>query len=106
MRSRGFSSFVLLLCAALLWGHAETGQIVGTLKDPSGAFVPKANITVTSVGTGSERTGITDANGNFTFANLRPDDYDVSVEAQGFTSLKRRVTVAVGAKVGLDLTLR
>ncbi len=107
MRNRVFLSVVILLAAALLvWGQAETGQIVGSVKDPSGASVPKATVKVTSATTGSVRTEATDANGNFTFANLRPDDYDVSVEAQGFMSLKRRVTVAVGAKVGLDLTMQ
>ncbi|HTX37734.1 MAG TPA: TonB-dependent receptor [Bryobacteraceae bacterium] len=107
MRNRVFLSVVILLAAALLvWGQAETGQIVGSVKDPSGASVPKATVTVKSATTGSVRTEATDANGNFTFANLRPDDYDVTVDAQGFMSLKRRVTVAVGAKVGLDLTIQ
>ncbi|HUA60188.1 MAG TPA: carboxypeptidase-like regulatory domain-containing protein, partial [Verrucomicrobiae bacterium] len=107
MKNRFFLSLVIFLAATwLVWGQAETGQIVGSVKDPSGASVPKATVTVTNAGTGAVRSEATDANGNFTFANLRPDDYDVSVQAQGFMGLKRRVTVAVGAKVGLDLTMQ
>jgi outer membrane receptor protein involved in Fe transport len=104
VRNRVLLSFLLLLSAAwLVWGQAETGQVVGTIKDPSGAFVPNAKVIVKSATTGAERTETTDSNGSFTFANLRPDDYEVSVEAAGFVGLKRKVTVTVGAKVGLDL---
>jgi len=96
---------VLSFGAINAFGQAETGQIVGTVQDPTGAFVPGATVTVKAVATGAERTQTTDASGAFTFANLQPDDYTVTVTAAGFTSLKQRTTVAVGAKVGMELKL-
>ena len=107
MKNRIWVTIAVLLTTALfLWGQAETGQIVGTLKDPSGATVPNALILVKSLTTGAERSQATDSNGGFTFANLRPDDYEVSVTAKGFLPLKQRVTVTVGGKLGLDLTVK
>jgi outer membrane receptor protein involved in Fe transport len=85
--------------------QAETGQIVGTVADPSGSFVPNATVTVTAVTTGTQRTETTNAAGGFTFTNLQPQDYDIAVAAAGFSTLKQRTTVTVGMKLGLDLKL-
>ena len=107
---KALATFALIL-ALLTFGaltafpQAETGQILGTVTDPSGASIPGAKVTVRSVATGAERAGTTDALGNFTFPNLLPDTYDVSVSAPGFSSLRQRATVTVGTKVGLDLKL-
>jgi outer membrane receptor protein involved in Fe transport len=90
------------MCA---FGQNETGQIVGTVMDPTGASVPGATVTVRSAATGSERAETTDAGGSFTFTNLLPDAYEVTVAAAGFTTLKQRTTVTVGGKVGLDIKL-
>ena len=101
----------LLLCALLtlsainLFPQAETGQIVGTVADTSGALIPGAKVTVKSVATGAERSQTTSGVGAFTFPNLQPDTYEVTVEAPGFSSIKQRATVPVGMKVGLDLKL-
>jgi outer membrane receptor protein involved in Fe transport len=104
-------STLALLFALLSFGafkafpQAETGQIVGTVTDPSGALIPGAKVTVSSVATGAERTGITSDAGSFTFPNLQPDVYEVSVTAPGFNTLRQQTTVTVGTKVGLDLKL-
>lgn len=100
-----------LLCALLIFSalnlfpQAETGQIVGTVSDPSGAAVPGAKVTVRSVATGTERSQTTSDIGGFTFTNLLPDTYEVTVEAPDFATLKQQAIVAVGQKVGLDLKL-
>jgi hypothetical protein len=75
---KAVSTFALLF-ALLTFGafrafpQAETGQILGTVTDPSGAFIPNARVTVRSVASGTERTGTTDNSGSFTFPNLQPD---------------------------------
>jgi outer membrane receptor protein involved in Fe transport len=104
-------STLALLFALLTFGafralpQAETGQIIGTVTDPSGAFIPGANVIVRAVATGTERMGTTDSSGSFTFPNLQPDVYEVMVTSPGFNTLKQQTTVAVGMKVGLDLKL-
>lgn len=96
---------VLSFASVRAFAQAETGQIVGTVVDPSGAAVTGAKVTVKAVATGFERSLITDAAGAFAFPNLQPDSYDVTVMAQGFATLKQRANVTVGYKVGLDLKL-
>ena len=104
-------STLALLFALLTFGafrafpQAETGQIIGTVTDPSGAVIPGANVIVRAVATGTERAGTTDSSGRFTFPNLQPDVYEVMVTSPGFNTLKQQTTVAVGMKVGLDLKL-
>src|SRR5580704_4931347 len=104
-------STLALLFALLSFGafkafpQAETGQIIGTVADPSGAVVPGAIVTVRSVATGTARVQTTGDAGTFTFPNLQPDAYEVSVTAPGFNTVKQTTTVAVGMKVGLDLKL-
>src|ERR1700733_6753892 len=109
-RVRTLSTFALVF-ALLSFGafkafpQAETGQIVGTVTEPSGAFIPNAKVTVRSVATGTERTGTTSDAGAFTFPNLQPDVYEISVTAPGFNTLKQQASVTVGSKLGLDLKL-
>ena len=104
-------STLALIFALLSFGafnafpQAETGQIIGTVTDPSGAFIPGAKVTVRSVATGAERTSTTSDAVTFTFPNLLPEVYEVSVIAPGFNSLRQQATVTVGMKVGLDLKL-
>lgn len=107
---KAFYTLVLLLAlltfgAVNAFSQAETGQIVGTVTDPTGAAIGGAKLTVKSVATGAERSQTANDSGGFTFANLLPDTYDVTVEAQGFETLRQRTTVTVGMKVGLDLKL-
>jgi hypothetical protein len=85
--------------------QAETGQIIGTVTDPSGAFIPGAKVTVRSIATGTERSQASGDSGSFTFPNLQPDVYEVSVTAPGFNTLREQATVTVGTKIGLDLKL-
>jgi outer membrane receptor protein involved in Fe transport len=96
---------LLSFSASNAFPQAETGQIVGTVVDPSGALVPRARVTVRSVATGAERTGTSGDEGIFTFPNLQPEVYEVTVEAPGFSTLRQQATVTVGMKVGLDLKL-
>ena len=97
-------SMLAILCALVAlaatnaFAQAETGQIVGAVTDPSGALVPGAKVTVKSVATGAVRSQVTSDTGAFTFTNLLPDVYDVTVEASGFANSQQRTTVAVGAK--------
>lgn len=95
---------VLLLGASLL-AQTETGQITGTITDPTGAAVPGAKITVRSVGTGTTRSVVTTNDGTYNVTNLLPGDYTVTVEAVGFGKAERRVVVAVGSRLGQDFRL-
>src|SRR6516225_7525442 len=100
-----FSLLILAVLAGSLAAQTETGQITGTITDPTGAAVPGVKVTVQSAGTGAIRTVESSADGTYTVTNLLPAEYTITVAAPGFVKVERRVTVAVGTKVGQDIRL-
>src|SRR5581483_3385616 len=97
----------VLTCAGYMaLAQTETGQITGTVLDPSGAAIPNATITAKSPATGVTRTVKSAGTGIYTIPDLLPGPYDVTVLAQGFTQAQHRVTVTVGSRVGQDFQLQ
>ncbi len=97
---------ILALFSVWAFGQAETGLIAGTVKDASGAVVTGAKVTVKSINTGLTRDGITNSAGIFTIPNLRPDNYEVVIEAPGFQKVTQTVRVAVGAATDVSTQLK
>jgi carboxypeptidase family protein/TonB-dependent receptor-like protein len=77
----------------------DTGSIVGTVKDPSGALVANAKVTVTDVDHGQSLTITTNAQGEYVASPLRVGHYTVTVEQAGFKK-------GVSAPVALDVQQR
>ena len=103
----------VVLCLALAssvayaQGVGASGNIQGTVSDPSGALLPKATITVADTQTGLQRTAVTDAMGQFRVPNLAPATYDVSVQVPGFANTVRKgVVVSIGQTVISDFQLK
>lgn len=96
----------LCLTAASLFGQAVNGTLLGTVTDSSGASVPNARVLITETNTGVSRSGATNDSGNFTFSDLPPGRYKVSVEQTGFrTSIRENVDVLVNSTARADLQL-
>src|SRR2546427_6077196 len=74
----------LLSVQSLMAQTAGTGALTGTIKDPSGAVVPNATVTLTSNDTGAARTTTTSADGSYKFNLLPTGNYKVRIEAAGF----------------------
>ena len=84
--------------------ETTTGSIAGRVRDPQGAVVPAASVTLLS-GQGA-RSIATDADGLFLVPYLTPGLYEVRVERAGFKPLEQRdVRVRLGQRVELDYTL-
>jgi outer membrane receptor protein involved in Fe transport len=99
--------FVLLLVfAAAAWAQRDTGQITGTVRDPSGAVITDAKVTVTSTTTGMVRESTTNMAGLVAVAGLPPDTYEVTVEASGFQKFVQKAVVTVGATTDLPVELK
>lgn len=102
-----------VLCFALLaflvstsLSQETTGGLQGTIKDPSGAVVPKAEVELVGSSLVGAKKLETDSKGEFRFVNLPPGTYAVTVTAPGFSSLKRAgLKIDVGHLPTLDLTL-
>ncbi len=98
--------FVLGFSHALL-GQAVSATLVGTVTDNTGAIVPKATITIVETATSISHVDLTNGSGNYTFPNLTPGNYSVTVAAQGFKKETRsNVDVAVNTTTRVDITLQ
>ena len=83
----------------------ETGQISGTVSDPTSAVVPNAAVTITNLGTNAVRSATTNSDGTFVVTGLQPATYEVAIKASGFQAYTTRVEVTVAAKVTVDAKL-
>jgi hypothetical protein len=111
--SRLLSFAVASLAAAAFtipaYAQQVQGTLSGTVSDPSGAVIPGASITITSLGTGLTRTQQSGAKGDFTFHDLPSGNYRVEVTQAGFNAQNypsilvqgdRTVTLAVQLAAG------
>ncbi len=109
--SRFVTSLTFVLFAAFnpldSFGQAVSGNIIGTITDPSGAAVSGAQITVTNIGTNASYQTTTNDSGNYTEANLAPGSYTVTITAPGFQKFtQQNVTVDVSQSIRVDASLQ
>jgi len=103
-------SLIAFTSATLMIGLASaqtiiSGDIVGTVTDPSGAAVSGAAVTLTSVESGNVQTVTTETSGSFRFPLLRPGVYKLEVASPGFAPVVQTVTAAVGQIVTANVKL-
>jgi hypothetical protein len=97
------SVLCLLLLTATQLRAQETGDIVGTVTDASGAVVPSATVTLTNVGTSVSQTATTTSSGDYIFNLLQVGTYTVKVEAKGFKTFSApNVALSAGDRARVD----
>ena len=96
---------VLCLMTSVLMGQTYRGAIAGSVADSSGAAVSDASVKVVNKGTGLTRTQNTQASGDFTFPDLAPGFYNLTVTRQGFQPFNQEIEVAVGKIASVAVTL-
>jgi hypothetical protein len=102
---------ILIVVAAgrtsCLWAQSSTtGGLAGTVKDPAGAAVPGATVTLVNNATSQTQTTTTGTNGGFGFSLLTPGVYGVTFSAPGFkTSQIMSLDVNVSEVPALDAQL-
>jgi hypothetical protein len=80
---RNVLAFAMLGCLSLS-AQQITGNIRGTVADPSGAVIRSALVTAQQSETGLSRSTITDRNGNYVLLELPVGHYRLQVGAKGF----------------------
>src|SRR2546422_4144769 len=90
-----------LVSAVALQAQTATGEVNGTVTDPNGAAVPGATLKLINQATKGETEVTTNQSGYFTFVNVKPAAYTLSVEAPGF---KRAQTQAFDLGVSVTVT--
>lgn len=95
----------LILLGPTTYSQARIGSIQGVVKDPGGALVPNATITVTQPVTGYRQTTQTDAQGSFKLVNLPFNTYTVRAEASGFQPAEESVDLESTIPLNVELAL-
>ncbi len=101
-----------LLAAAIimpssLFAQFETASVLGYVRDASGAFVPGASVILINQETQAQETVQTNAQGAYTFTDVKVGEYEVSVKAGGFdVSTTQPFKVQVAAKQRVDVALQ
>ncbi|MGI8959209.1 MAG: carboxypeptidase regulatory-like domain-containing protein [Bryobacteraceae bacterium] len=99
--------FLILSFATALRAQVDTASIVGTIKDPSGAVIQGAHVTVTNIATGEAQTVTTGSNGSYLFPYLRVGTYSVAAEAPGFKkAATENVALNVQDRKQLDISMQ
>jgi hypothetical protein len=100
---------IAVVCLTLIavgpaFGQAS-GTIAGRVTDSTGAVVPNVNVTITNNATGIARDTVTNSDGSFSAPSLQAGDYQVHVQAQGFSMLEQAATVQAGSTTTLNLVV-
>src|SRR5258708_36280619 len=83
------------------------GSISGVVKDPNGAVVVGATVTVKNPGTGQEYSATTSDNGTFAIPAVPAGKYTVTIKAQGFkTAVVKDVEVLAATPASVDIALQ
>jgi hypothetical protein len=99
-----FASVFVAMGTAM--AQTATGQITGTVKDANGAVLARAKVTVNSASTGLTRETTTNDEGVYVFPLLPVGVYAVTVEQQGFRSVKKsNISINVDQIVRADFDL-
>ncbi|MCU1268785.1 MAG: hypothetical protein JWN74_79 [Acidobacteriaceae bacterium] len=89
MTNGGKLLFVLLFACASALSQQITGNLRGTVSDPSGAVVQNATVTARQIETGLVRTTTTDHGGNYLLLELPVGHYRLEISATGFQKYRQ-----------------
>jgi len=111
MRRELSSRLVCWVCCFFLFAVSAfaqkiTGDISGTITDPTGAAVPNAVVNVENLGTGEKASAATNDAGFYRIVNLPPAQYRMTINVQGFKTMERQATVSLALVTEANFTLQ
>lgn len=98
---------VMFLSASLVNAQAVNATLLGTVSDSTGASVPNAKVTATEVNTNTTKVTTTNESGNYSFPDMPPGKYSVTVEQTGFKKeIRRDIDLLVNSSTRIDVSLQ
>ncbi|MGA8029647.1 MAG: TonB-dependent receptor [Bryobacteraceae bacterium] len=97
---------ILSFSSVALAQNSNTGEIKGTVSDPSGAVVPGVDVQIKNVQTGVITHGTTNGAGLYDVPFLAPGDYAITFSNQGFNSFVRQGIVLQVQTLEVSATLQ
>src|SRR5215510_10111873 len=80
---------LLLVCGSALAQSAAEGTIRGVVHDEQGGVLPGVTIGASSPTVAGTVTAVSEGDGSYRLLNLRPGEYTLSAELQGFSKYQR-----------------
>jgi hypothetical protein len=97
----------LMAVTTLSFGQDINASLSGTVLDPGGAVIPGAKLTLTNEASGFQSNFISDGTGQYSFRNLTPGKYDLTVSATGFKSADQKgIELAVNQVARVEIHLQ
>src|SRR4051794_2603938 len=99
-------TFLAALLATLAHAQGQSGEIRGTVTDPSGALIPSAQVVLNGAN-GNSRSVSSGRDGSFQIGSVAPGKYTLVISADGFaTTTLDGVDIAAGKIVQEKITLQ
>jgi carboxypeptidase family protein len=97
---------LLSLCAGVAVGqqNVTSATLTGSIQDGSGAVVTGASVTAKNLETNQATMTSSDDEGRYRFPYLRTGVYELTIDATGFATMTRQLTLLVGQ--ALDVPVR
>ena len=110
MRAMKFACWMMLMMLLSMTALAQnvaTADLRGTIKDPNGALVTNATVTMHDEAKNIDRSVQTNEQGEYLFSQLPPGNYTMSVQAANFSkSIFKGVRLTVGQAAELPVTMK
>jgi len=101
---------MLILCVGIVLPagaqSTNTGTVLGTVTDPSGAVVSDAAVNLADLSTKNSRSVTTNSSGRYVFVDVNPGTYEVTFSKQGFSTTKTQIAVRVGTAITINMALK
>ena len=95
-------SFLIVISAQSL---GSAGTVSGTVTDPNNAVVAGANVVIRNAVTGYQRTTVSDSQGVYTFGSVPPNNYQITVSANGFQDAAQNIVVRNSVPMQVPIAL-
>src|SRR5579884_1299203 len=113
MRSVSVLFVVTVVCVAVLLfpspasGQSSSASVRGLVRDPSGATIPGADVTLLQPDTNVQRKTVSNDAGVYSFSNVPPGHYSLTFTAKGFqTETIGTFDLTVNQTANIDAALK
>lgn len=99
-----FLAATFIICVQVA-GQTRIGTVQGRVKDPAGAVIFGASVTIRQAATDYFQSARTDAQGFFRFVNVPFNTYVVRVQSEGFNTAEQSVALDSNVPLNLDFLM-
>ena len=101
----GWMLICILSTSISLFSQTATTSLRGTIKDPSGALVPGARITLSDNANGQTFSALANSAGQYVFPQIPPAKYTITATSQGFGTQSKVAELLVNQPATVDFAL-